>query len=285
MIAALLVILAVGGLAWRYQPELKQQLYWFTAVRGHVLSAAAEHALKPANHFQECTDCPDMVVLPAGHFDMGAPQDQGDKSGREYPRHPVTIRSAFAVGRVPVTFAQYSACAAHGDCDPEISGNTGDDRPAVNVTWYDAERYAAWLARITGKPYRLLSETEYEYAERGGTRTPFPWGDRPDTSKANCCGSKGTTPVFAFPANGFGLRDMVGNVYEWVADCFHGNYEPNPPPDESVWQVTGACQRRVIRGASWLSQAPLLRSSWRDSSEPNKRKEDIGFRVARSLDQ
>jgi formylglycine-generating enzyme required for sulfatase activity len=289
VVGSLVAILVAGGLAWHYEPILKEKIYWLTEVRSYVLSAGEEAGLKPLESFRECSDCPDMVVIPAGTFEMGAPQGQGGKDGREYPPHTVTISSPFAVGKTPVTFAQFTACAEHGDCDPEISSNTRDDRPAINVTWLDAQQYAAWLARITGKPYRLLSEAEYEYAARGGTQSPYPWGDRLGTGNANCleCGgdatNRGTTPVGLFPANGFGLHDMVGNVYQWVADCYHANYR-GAPADGAAW-VMERCPRPVVRGASWLSRGGLLRSSWRDWRKTNDRKDDVGFRIARPLDR
>jgi formylglycine-generating enzyme required for sulfatase activity len=117
----------------------------------------------------------------------------------------------------------------------------------INVNWDEAQAYVAWLAEVTGKPYRLLSESEYEYAERAGTTTAYPWGDKimlNGTPMANCkaCGSqwdeKQTASVGSFAPNKFGLHDMVGNVFEWTEDCFHRNYK-GAPSDGSAWIKDG----------------------------------------------
>ena len=287
VVGSLLTLLIAGGVAWRYQDILKEDLYWLAQVRGYVLSPTRERVLNEFDHFKECANCPEMIVMPAGTFMMGSPEGLGDKSGREYPSHKVTIPSKFAVAKSEVTFFQFDDCADYGDCNSQLSSNSHDDKPAVNVTWHDAQHYAAWLARITGKPYRLLSEAEYEYAARGGTQSQYPWGDEIGAGTANCgeCGGKrtdrGTTPVGSFPANQFGLFDMVGNVYEWVQDCFHDSYA-GAPANGSAWSSEN-CPRRVVRGGSWLSRLNLLRSAWRDWRNVNDRKDDVGFRVARTI--
>jgi formylglycine-generating enzyme required for sulfatase activity len=288
LVGSVLVLLISGAVAWRYQRNLKEGIYWLTQVRSYVLSAARERALRPGDPpFKECADCPEMVVLPPGTFMMGSPDRQGDKTGREYPQHKVTIASKFAVSQSEVTFAQFDACAAHGDCDSQISSKWGrDHQPAINVTWNDARRYVAWLARITGKPYRLLSEAEYEYAARGGMQTAYPWGGDIGKRNANCgeCESNPpyrTTAVGSFPPNRFGLYDMVGNVFEWVEDCFRQNYK-GAPTNASPWSSEN-CPRRVVRGGSWLSRASMLRSAARDWQAVGERKDEVGFRVARTF--
>jgi formylglycine-generating enzyme required for sulfatase activity len=166
-----------------------------------------------------------------------------------------------------LTFAEWDACVAHGDCVPHISdsGWGRGRRPAINVSWYDAQSYVAWLSRITGKEYRLLSEAEYEYAARAGTQTAYPWGDKIGKNNANCveCGSqwdgKQTAPVGSFAANGFGLYDMVGNVIEWVEDCYQDSYN-GAPVDGAAW-TGGDCRGRVVRGGSYGSAADSLRSA------------------------
>ena len=130
-------------------------------------------------------------------------------------------------------------------------------KASIQVSWHDAKKYVAWLSRMTGKPYRLLTDAEYEYAARGGTQTAFPWGDEIDKNHAVCsdCDSKwdnqtiGTAPVGKFAPNGFGLYDMVGNVFTWVEDCYHDNYN-GAPTDGSPW-LTDDCRTRVVRGGSW----------------------------------
>jgi formylglycine-generating enzyme required for sulfatase activity len=288
LIGAFMVLLILGGVARLYERQLREGFYWLTQVRNHVLTAAGERALKPGDPpFKECTDCPEMMVVPAGNFEMGSPKGQGDKTGREYPQHPVTIPSRFAVGKYEVTFAEFDACAAHGDCDAQISSKWGRDRqPVINVTWGDAKRYAAWLARITGKPYRLLTEAEYEYAARGREQKAYPWGDAAGIGNANCgeCSREppdGTAQVASFPANRFGLHNMVGNVAEWVEDCFHSNYE-GAPKNGSAW-LSDKCLRRVVRGGSWQLRASAIRSASRDWQNAGQRTDKVGFRVAREL--
>jgi hypothetical protein len=176
--------------------------------------------------FRDCADCPEMVQVPAA------------------------FNRLFAVAKFPVTFDEWDACVAGGGC----SGNTNPDdnrwgrgkRPVIYVSWNDAKEYVNWLSRRTGKPYRLLSEAEYEYAARAGTNTRYPWGDEIDKGKANCrgCGSpfspspsttqvtcqnpgnNQTAPVGSFPPNQFSLYDMIGNVWEWVEDCKHTGRAP-----------------------------------------------------------
>lgn len=286
IVGALVLLLVGGTLAWRFEADIRDYFYRATSV--HALTAEAEQTLEHLASFKECTDCPDMVVLPAGTFQMGAKGD-GQSDKREFPAHRVDIPKDFAVGATPVTFAQFTACAQHGGCNRQIALNTNDNRPAVNVTWADAVAYAAWLSHITGKNYRLLSEAEYEYAARGGQPWRFPWGDTLEDGRANCvgCGTGstpgGTTRVDTFPPNAFGLRDVTGNVFQWVADCYHDNYV-GAPADGTAWATTG-CENRVVRGASYLVKPPLLRSSWRDWRKATARDGEVGFRIARVLDR
>jgi formylglycine-generating enzyme required for sulfatase activity len=286
-VAVVIVILCT--LAWLYQETLRAEVYWFANVRPYVLTAASERVLNPSETFKECMDCPEMVALSSGKLLMGSPPGQGERTGREYPMHQVAIGYRFAVAKFEATFAEWNACVTHGDCDPHINSNGwGYGRqPVINVSWYDARRYAAWLRRITGKPYRLLSEAEYEYAARAGTQTDYPWGPNIGTRNANCgnCGSqwdhRQAAPVGSFAANRFGLFDMVGNVFEWVEDCFHENYN-DAPTDGSTW-ASPNCMRHVVRGGGWLSHPGLLRTASRDWVGRNDRKDYVGFRVAREL--
>ena len=155
------------------------------------------------------------------------------------------------------------------------------------ATWDDAQAYVKWLSRMTGKKYRLLSEAEWEYAARAGTVTAFYWGDEIDTKNANChrCenewSKKQTSPVGSFNANPWGLYDMAGNVWQWVEDCYHDNYN-GAPTDGSAW-ISGECYRRVVRGGSWRDAPRLLRSASRFAVGADSRTAYIGFRVARSL--
>jgi formylglycine-generating enzyme required for sulfatase activity len=187
-----------------------------------------------------------------------------------------------------VTFDEWDTCVAYGDCgNVEDSGFGRGQRPVIFINWNDAQTYVAWLSKMTGKTYRLLSEAEYEYATRAGTQTAYPWGDQLGTNNANCkdCGSKWdggqTAPVGSFPANAFGLYDMTGNVFEWVQDCWHDNYD-GAPTDGSAW-ATGDCSKRVVRAGSWYYPSDLVRSAFRYGSNFGVSGAIAGFRVARTL--
>ena len=233
---------------------------------GHSTVAAQERALKPKDTFQECTNCPEMMVVPAGSFTMGSPANEPGRYADEGPQHTVTIARQFAVGQFELTFDEWDACVADGGCNgykPNDEGWGRGRRPVINVSWDDATAYVAWLAKKTGKPYRLLTEAEYEYATRAGTTTAYPWGDDIGKNNANCngCGSqwdgKQTAPVGSFAPNQFGLYDMVGNVWEWTEDCYHDSYN-GAPADGSAW-TGGDCSRRVVRGGSWDLSDPQFR--------------------------
>jgi formylglycine-generating enzyme required for sulfatase activity len=274
---------------WSHQ--IKEAAYWWQSVR--ALTAGQERALKPGDPIKECSDCPEMVVLPlaAQPFKMGSPEESDES---ERPQHDVKITRAFAVAKFQLTFEEWDACAAHGDdCNPHV-GDAGwgrGKRPAINVSWEDAQTYVKWLSSWTGRRYRLLSEAEYEYATRAGSETKYPWGSdiQPEGKPmANCdgCGSgwggKQTAPVGSFPANAFGLYDMVGNVWEWTEDCWKRSYEGEPPRDGAPW-LSGHCNPRVVRGGSWSTGPGDLRSANRDGVNSDYRGGDLGFRVARTL--
>jgi formylglycine-generating enzyme required for sulfatase activity len=218
---------------------------------------------------------------------MGSPDTEKKRLDNEGPQHNVTFAKSFAVSKFELTFDEWDTCVNYGDCAEGV-GDNGFGRgqqPAVNVTWLDAQRYAAWLSRVTGKPYRLLTDAEFEYAARAGTQT----GDEIGKNNANCfdCGSqwanRQTAPVGSFAANGFGLHDMVGNVFEWVEDCDHPNYE-GAPADGSAWTI--GCpneRRRIVRGGSWNRPSSFLRSAKRNVSNTVDRFGGSGFRVGRTL--
>ncbi len=255
------------------------------------LTAAQEQALKPAGTFQECSKCPVMTVAPSGSFFMGSPTTEPGRDSDEGPQHPVTIGAQFAVGRYAVTFDEWQACVADGGCNgykPSDQGWGGGRRPVINVSWTDASMYVAWLAKKTGKPYRLLSEAEYEYVTRAGATTAYPWGDTIGKNNANCngCGSqwdnKQTAPVGSFAANGFGLYDTVGNVWEWTQDCNHDSYS-GAPTDGSAWSKGGDCGSRILRGGAFDNYPKVVRSADRTGLNTDIRSNDFGFRVARTL--
>jgi formylglycine-generating enzyme required for sulfatase activity len=284
-----LAAVAIGGAtAWRYQRDLSGYAYWLARVRGYVLSADRERALHYGETFRECADCPIMILLPPGTFKMGSPPDEGDNAGREYPLHGVVINSSFAVGKSEVTFAEWDACALHGPCDREIVSKWGrDQNPVINVTWDDTKQYVEWLSKITGKPYRLLSEAEFEYAARAGAQTAYSWGNSIGNMKAQCaeCDTLASVdrpnPVCSFSPNKFGICDTAGNLFQWVDDCFHANYV-GAPSDGTPW-LQNNCERHVVRGGSWLSRVTAHRSAFRDWRSSGDRRDDLGFRVARTL--
>ncbi len=299
--AAVVVSLLIGfaGAAYwvsRNQVALQMtaDLYlWHTA-----LSANGERALKPMQEFQDCGRCPRMVVVPAASFMMGSPAGKG--ADDEHPQHLVTFARPFAIGKFEVTFDEFDTCAElGGGCTrPYDYGWGRGNRPVISVSWDDAQKYLSWLSKETGKQYRLLSEAEYEYAARSGKETAYPWGDvikLNGKAMANCsdCGSswddRQTAPVGRFTANGFGLYDMVGNVWEWVEDCFHPSFEIDTsqskveaPVDGLPW-IDNECQERVVRGGSWDYDPQYLRSADRDRNSSFFQGSDLGFRVARTL--
>jgi formylglycine-generating enzyme required for sulfatase activity len=261
--------------------------------------------------FKDCPSCPEMVVVPSGHFTMGSPESEPEHVGFESPQHEVTIGKPFAVGRFAVTrgeFATFVKEAEHntaGGCNTSgwflysdkswrSPGFDQDDRhPVVCVNWGDARAFVVWLSKKTGKAYRLLSEAEREYVARAGTTTPFWWGSAITPKQANYDGSadpytgggskgvypKRTVAVDSFEANPWGLYDVHGNVWDLTEDCWNANYQ-GAPADGSAW-TSGDCTKRMLRGGSWSDVPRGLRSAVRlwDFERNNKQ----GFRLARTL--
>ncbi len=228
---------------------------------------------------------PEMVEIPAGRFKMGCVAR--GCGNNERPAHEVTVK-AFALSKYEVTFEEY-------DLFTDMTGRERADdrgfgrgrRPVINITWEDAVAYAAWLSEQTGKSYRLPSEAEWEYAARAGTVTRFSWGNDAGRNRANCngCGSEWdneqTAPVGSFAANGWGLYDMHGNVWEWTQDCYNNRYA-GAPTDGSAWE-SGICSVRVLRGGAWYIDPWFLRSSYRESLNIIAGSFYVGFRIAQSL--
>jgi formylglycine-generating enzyme required for sulfatase activity len=229
--------------------------------------------------FRDCRDCPEMVVVPAGEFMMGSPPSEAG-GVFESPQHKVTITRPFAVGKYEATFAEWDACVADRGCKHRPYDQWGRGRrPVINVSWNDAKEYVAWLSSKTGKPYRLLSEAEWEHAARAGTTSRYAFGDTITASQAQFDAQE-TVEVGSFPANGFGLHDLHGNVMEWVEDTWHEGYQ-GAPADGSVWQG-GDMFKRVLRGGSWYD-TDFLRSASRYYDRAGLRGGNVGFRVARTL--
>jgi formylglycine-generating enzyme required for sulfatase activity len=244
--------------------------------------------------FKDCERCPEMVVIPAGEFTMGSPDSEPFRAAET--QHRVTIAAPFAVSKFEITFDQWDACVKAGGC----GGYRPDDqhwgrgkRPVIDMSWENAKAYVNWLSRKTGKPYRLLSEAEWEYAARAGTTTAYSTGNTISPSQANYDGGgdesgpseanrQKTMPVGRFPANGFGLHDMHGNVSQWVEDCWHDDYTPIAPADGSAW-VDGDCNGRVLRGGSWGDSEVELRSAARTGEYKDNSSYNDGLRIARGL--
>lgn len=244
---------------------------------------------EPGTAFRDCAKCPELVWLPQGDFVMGDPSAANDQ------RPVVAIRYMLAVGRFEVTFAEWDACVAAGGCRrrPHDAGWGRGSQPVINVSWGDAQQYAAWLSRATNKRYRLLSEAEWEYAARAGTDVRYWWGDQAGRGDANCaeCGSKWdgrqAAPVGRFAPNPFGLHDMHGNVSEWVEDCYHDrSYDRtrDAPLDGRPWTsgCTAATDTRIVRGGAWHGSARSVRSASRTSAASEHFDNGIGFRIART---
>ena len=254
-----------------------------------------------------CDFCPEMVVIPAGTFTMGSPPDEDGRQGYETPQRQVRVER-FAMGRTEVTLDQFAAfvdatgheaegCSVWSgsdgqyDHDPTKSWRdpTGFEQsalhPAACVSWNDAQAYVAWLGEATGAPYRLPSEAEWEYAARAGTTTRYAFGDELSQSEANFGGNVGRTwEVGSGAANNWSLLDMHGNLWEWVEDCRHWDYDDAPGHASPRLQHSGGdCSLRVVRGGSWYYPPEHLRSATRSWGDRDYRYSDLGFRVARTL--
>jgi formylglycine-generating enzyme required for sulfatase activity len=317
-----ILCITAGGLSLGYPTAAK-----VTRGADAIASTAAK---TPGTKFRECRDCPEMIVIPPGSFTMGSPQYNNEK-----PQHDVAISRVFAVGVYHVTRDEYAAFVRGtgrpaADCyawdghqvakDAAISWrNPGfqqtDRDPVVCVSWDDAKAYIEWLnvhvrslqkfpGTPSGGPYRLLTEAEWEYVARAGTKTNYFWGDDANTvcRYANSLDVTGrskirgltatketvscedgyafTSPVGAFPPNDFGLYDMAGDAWQWTEDCWHDDFT-GAPTDGSSW-MTGDCNLRVLKGASWGNDSPrLLRPAYRTKYPKGFSDNYAGFRVAR----
>jgi formylglycine-generating enzyme required for sulfatase activity len=246
-------------------------------------------AAKPGSDFRECANgCPVMIVIPGGKLTMGSPENEPDRNDTEGPPHEVTIAKPFALSKFEVTFEEWDACVAAAACPRAPDGWGRARMPAINVSWVDAKQYVGWLSQLTGKEYRLPTEAEWEYAARAGANTRYSWGDDVGVGNAVCdgCGSQWdlqqTAPVGSFKPNRFGLYDMHGNVWEWVEDSWHENYDI-APTDGSAWLRGGDPSFRVVRGGSWRNESEFGRAAVRFRRHVNVRFDTLGFRVARTL--
>jgi formylglycine-generating enzyme required for sulfatase activity len=235
--------------------------------------------------FRDGADGPEMIVLPTGQFLMGSPAGEKYRFDNEGPQHPVRVDHAIAMSKFPVTAGELAAWKG-----PKPKAGE-ENYPAVMVTWYDAQTYAAWLSTKTGHRYRLPTEAEYEYAERAGTTSPYYWGSGIGKANANCigCGSlldgTGSTKVGNFPPNAFGLFDMAGNVFEWVEDCYFETFDGAPAEaNQARESEKGPCAMRTLRASSWFNLPSFLRSAYRFRELPEAKNLRRGFRLVREAD-
>ncbi|MBU2580877.1 MAG: SUMF1/EgtB/PvdO family nonheme iron enzyme [Alphaproteobacteria bacterium] len=289
-----------------------------------IIHGASDGWFKPgagqAEWFQDMVGGPEMVVVPNGSFMMGSPEDEPQReswqTGTESPQHTVTHPKPFAVGRHAITRGQFAAFVNETGHKTEggafvFDGSTwnrdanaswrapgflqDDSHPVVCVNLDDAKAFATWLAKKTGKTYRLLTEAEWEYAARAGAMTPFWWGASITPSQANYNGNgvykgggakgewrKKTVPVASFEANPWGLFNVHGNCWEWCEDVWHDSYI-GAPTDGSAWLQGGEQGRRVVRGGSWFLNPGVLRSAGRGRNGTGFRDYFLGFRLGRTL--
>jgi formylglycine-generating enzyme required for sulfatase activity len=232
--------------------------------------------------FRDCPECPLMTLIPAGEFDMGSDRHRRE----EQPVHRVTIARPFALGVHEVTVAEWQACVDAGACRyrPDATDAT---LPVSGMSWDDAQEYVDWLSRHTGASYRLPSEAEWEYAASAGADTDYWWGNEPGNNRANCqgCGSRWDdrepAPVGSFAANPFGLYDVHGNLWEWVQDCWHGDYRG--APDDGSARSERLCISRVQRGGAYKLDPDYMRLTRRHNYDRDVRYFLHGLRVAKTL--
>ncbi|MGY6587972.1 MAG: SUMF1/EgtB/PvdO family nonheme iron enzyme [Wenzhouxiangella sp.] len=253
-------------------------------------------APQPGDTFQDCPECPEMVVIPAGRFTMGSPLNEPQWRDNEGPQRQVNV-PAFALGTTPVTFAQWDACLNAGGClhRPGDEGWGRGSNPVINVSRNEAQEYADWLTQKTGNRYRLPSEAEWEYSARADSVTRLNTGNCINSDQANFGGDhpaescsrsryrQRTTPVGSVVSNKWGSYDMHGNVWEWVQDYWNQSYSGGPT-DGRAWK-TGDCNRAVARGGSWSDGGGDVRSAVRYFGPRTFGFPNRGFRVAKTLRQ
>ncbi len=308
---------------------------------GAVSMSALGQTATPTNSaavatFQDCQDCPVMVLIPAGKALLGASIDMVDRKATERARREATLATGFALAQHEVTRAQYAAFVAATRYAPARETTRGkpaplgcnywngsygfvaqhdwrnpgfaqrDDEPVVCVSFADAEAFAAWLTKRTGRSYRIPSAVEFEYASRAGSDAAWFWGNNsedacryaniadhtlkrrwPKRQEFNCDdGFESTAPVKSFAPNRFGLYDMIGNAWEWTADCWHESLD-HAPLDGRPWleEEGGDCEFRTPMGGAWISGPGWSRSSVRSKDPVPYRSFLLGFRVAAALDR
>lgn len=241
---------------------------------------------------RDCAACPEMATIPAGSFSMGAPTSEQQRQASEGPVVTITIVRPFALATHETSFSEWDACVAAEGCPALSDSGWGRGaQPAINVSWEDANAYAAWLSKTTGAHYRLPTEAEWEYAARAGASTPFAFGGGASPDQANFDGAlpylaapgparRRPLAVGHFAPNAFGIYDMHGNVWEWVADCWTPDHAGQSPDGAAP---AGPCSAHVLKGGAWNTGGWRLRAAHRIAKNSRAREYDNGFRVARDL--
>ncbi len=274
----------------------------------NVVVVDSTRRLKTGEIFQDCAECPKMIVVPSGTYTMGSLSSEKGRKPNEEPRRKVSIQS-FAVGQYEITNEEYAVFLNDIEKKGQLKRqwiDTGENcvketcqikknndrvysvipkfkrHPVRHVSWLGAKAYVTWLSEKTGKAYRLLTEAEWEYAASAGSDTPYWWGTQISHDQANY--SKKLRSADSYKPNKFGLYNVHGNVWEWVEDCWHKNYK-NAPKDGTAWldKNSGNCDIRVLRGGSWDNQPRHLRSRYRGRKNAGNRNDSFGFRIARDL--
>jgi len=276
--------------------------------------------------FRDCANCPELAVIPPGSVTVGLPGSEAERNNGQGPQFSLSIPAAIGLGKYEVTKAQFarfvreSGHAASGGCFAWNGGkyerdaakdwrNPGfaqtDNEPVVCVNWSDAKAYTGWLTKKTGKPYRLPTEVEWEYAARAGDKTSRPWGDGDNAGGAcryanvadatakrvvpgtaswtfhECNDNRAyTAPAGRYRPNAFGLYDMLGNAWEWTEDCLKEEFAGAAPDDRGP--PNGECARRVLRGGAWVDSPAFVRFDFRFFIASDDRDFYAGFRVART---
>lgn len=252
------------------------------APRLAALVDEAPARVRDSRSLRDCADCPELVLVPAGAVQVGSPPGEAGRMAEEGPSVRIARVPPFAIGRYEVTVGEWSACVGAAACAPLHSAGSGRRAPAAGVSFEQASRYVAWLSRRTGRSYRLPSEVEWEHAARGGQGKLVAAAGR---AACDGCGSaydnRGPAPVGSFAANAFSLHDMLGNLWEWTADCW------NPRHDGlrgARARRDGDCGRRVVKGGSWASRPHRLRPAAREAAFVGDDGATRGVRVARDVD-
>lgn len=305
---------------------MKVTRYLFAALMA-IIFVPSSSAQTPPSKFSDCENCPEMIVVPSGEAMIGAEPYEANRKRGDVSLRKVKIDYRLAVAKTETTRGQYRQFMeetnhkmAQDGCNTwgrtRIMGyvrnhhwdNPGfpqnDKHPVVCVSHSDAQAYAKWLAEKSGKPYRLLSSTEFEYATRAGTRGPWFWGaaQRDACKYANVgddifrrnydhaplfkCddGYEHTAPTATYEPNSWGLHDMLGNAWEWTDDCLHRD-ATKIPLDGRVWldEDGGECERRVPRGGSWVSGTDWVRAAAQAADPAIYHSQLLGFRVGLTL--